>query len=135
STERMSVLTGINHMTLAVKDLARSIEFYRSALDLRLAARWNTGAYLTAGELWIFLSLDDQKADGPGLDYTHCAFSISQSSFIPFVERLRRQGIKEWKDNKSEGDSIYFLDPDGHKLEAHVGSLATRLAQCRIRPY
>lgn len=40
-----------------------------------------------------------------------------------------------WKDNKSEGQSFYFLDPDGHKLELHVGDLVSRLAQCREKPY
>lgn len=39
------------------------------------------------------------------------------------------------EDNKSEGQSFYFLDPDGHKLELHVGDLASRLAQCREKPY
>lgn len=129
------MLTGINHITLAVRDLAQSVPFYRDVLGLRLAAVWATGAYLTTGELWVCLSLDDRKTEGPGTDYTHYAFSISQSNFALFVEALRRKGIKEWKDNRSEGDSVYFLDPDGHKLEAHVGSLSSRLAQCRIHPY
>ena len=31
--------------------------------------------------------------------------------------------------------SYYFLDPDGHKLELHVDSLAQRLTACRERPY
>lgn len=129
------MLTGLNHITLAVRDLAGSIDFYEDILGLRLAARWDSGAYLSLGELWLCLSLEKRKAEGPTQDYTHYAFSISQANFAPLVKRLRRQGIKEWKDNFSEGESLYFLDPDGHKLEAHVGSLASRLAECRAHPY
>lgn len=40
-----------------------------------------------------------------------------------------------WRDNRSEGASFYFLDPDGHRLEAHVGDLASRLRACREHPY
>ena len=40
----------------------------------------------------------------------------------------------EWRTNSSEGESLYILDPDGHRLELHVGSLATRLEDYRRAP-
>jgi catechol 2,3-dioxygenase-like lactoylglutathione lyase family enzyme len=52
-------------------------------------------------------------------DYTHYAFSIDENDFAAFVARLTQAGVTSWKENKSEGESFYFLDPDGHKLEAH----------------
>ncbi len=84
------------------------------------------------------LSLDPQRRVTPPeeSDYTHYAFSISEADFASFAARLEAAGVAIWKLNRSEGASHYFLDPDGHKLELHVGSLAQRLAAClssRIR--
>lgn len=129
------MLRGLNHVTLAVRDLPRSVDFYHRVLGLRLEASWDAGAYLSLDGLWLCLSLDDKRTEGPQPDYTHYAFDIAQENFAAFHERLKLEGVAEWRQNRSEGDSLYFLDPDGHKLEAHVGSLASRLAQCRIKPY
>jgi catechol 2,3-dioxygenase-like lactoylglutathione lyase family enzyme len=129
------MLTGLNHLTLAVTDLERSVGFYRDLLGFRPAATWKTGAYLRLGELWLCLSLDDKRATSPQPDYTHYAFGIAQDSFPAFRARLLDAGVAEWRQNRSEGDSFYFLDPDGHQLEAHVGDLARRLAACRAAPY
>ena len=129
------MLTGLNHLTLSVRDLARSIVFYRDTLGLRLHARWDRGAYLSAGDLWLCLSLDTGATNGTGGTYTHYAFSISQEDFSAFAARLRAAGVVEWQQNRSAGDSLYFLDPDGHQLEAHAGGLAQRLAACRTVPY
>lgn len=129
------MLTGLNHLTLAVSDLQRSLDFYCGTLNFAPRARWDSGAYLSLGDLWLCLSLDRRRDSSHALDYTHFAFSIGEEHFDEFVDGLRLKGVSEWKDNRSEGDSIYFLDPDGHQLEAHVGSLASRLAACRRRPY
>ncbi|MFJ2683879.1 fosfomycin resistance glutathione transferase [Pseudomonas sp. NPDC087342] len=129
------MLTGLNHLTLAVTDLNRSVAFYQNLLQLRLDATWDTGAYLSLPGLWLCLSLDPLRNAEPAADYTHYAFTLSAADFLPFVERLRSASVKEWRDNRSEGASFYFLDPDGHKLEVHVGDLASRLNACRQKPY
>lgn len=50
------MLTGLNHLTLAVSDLDRSFEFYRHLLGFTPHARWQGGAYLSLGALWLCLS-------------------------------------------------------------------------------
>ena len=129
------MLTGLNHLTLAVTDLERSFAFYKDLLGFKPAALWNTGAYLSMGGLWLCLSLDARRAAAAPPDYTHYAFDIAQGDFAAFRARLLDAGVTEWRQNRSEGDSFYFLDPDGHQLEAHVGNLASRLAECRSAPY
>ena len=129
------MLTGINHLTLGVRDLTRSLDFYNRLLNFRPVATWDAGAYLTLGELWLCLSVDPDALNGNAAGYTHHAFSIQQEDFDGFRQRLQAEGVKEWKLNRSEGDSFYFLDPDAHKLEVHVGSLSSRIARCREQPY
>ena len=129
------MITGINHITLSISDLARSFWFYTTVVGLKPVARWARGAYLTAGSDWVCLSLDTQTRTAPLAEYTHLAFSISADKFESCAESLRTHGVTEWKENRSEGNSLYFLDPDGHKLEIHAGNLESRLASLRAEPY
>jgi catechol 2,3-dioxygenase-like lactoylglutathione lyase family enzyme len=129
------MLTGLNHLTLADSDLQRSLTFYRDVLQLRVEATWDAGAYLSLPGLWLCLSLDPLRESEPGADYSHYAFSLERADFANFVQRLKAANVQAWRDNRSEGASFYFLDPDGHKLELHVGDLASRLAACRQKPY
>ncbi|CZX09537.1 MULTISPECIES: fosfomycin resistance glutathione transferase [Enterobacteriaceae] len=131
------MLKGLNHLTLAVSDIQRSISFYRDLLGLPVHAIWNNGAYLSCGELWLCLSLDRsrQYISPQDSDYTHYAFTIEGEDFEVFARKLVEAGTIMWKQNTSEGESVYFLDPDGHKLEAHSGDLLQRLTICRESPY
>ncbi|MBV7408373.1 VOC family protein [Maritimibacter sp. DP1N21-5] len=124
-------ITGVNHITLAVTDLDRSVAFYRDRLGLRLRAVWSEGAYLTSGALWLCLSLAP-RVDVRG-DYSHIAFDVSEQDFPLLVERLGVDATL-WQDNVSEGASTYLLDPDGHKLELHVGGIDARLDHYRKHP-
>jgi catechol 2,3-dioxygenase-like lactoylglutathione lyase family enzyme len=121
-------VAGLNHVTLGVRDLHRSISFYRDVLGFAVRAIWDDGAYLEAGVLWLCLSVESDGA--PSTGYTHIAFDVSTADFDPLSQRIR-EAAQTWKENSSEGGSVYFLDPDGHKLELHVGSIETRLAHYR----
>ncbi|WP_439559851.1 VOC family protein [Roseinatronobacter sp.] len=123
-------VTGVNHITLVVTDLSRSVLFYRDVLGCRVRAQWARGAYLEAGSLWLCLELGPTAASA---DDTHIAFSCARAEFPTLAARIT-SGARVWKDNRSEGDSVYFLDPDGHKLELHLGDLASRLAHYRDAP-
>lgn len=117
---------GLNHLTLAVTDLERSVAFYRDLLGCELRALWEGGAYLEAGALWLCLSVDPAARGVQRPDYTHYAFDIDAERFDHLAARIRDRAAL-WKDDVNEGPSLYFLDPDGHRLELHAGTLASRL--------
>ncbi len=126
---------GINHVTLAVSDLERSFAFYTAVVGLKPVAKWAGGAYLLAGGDWICLSLDVHTRTGPLPEYTHLAFSTGHAGFDERAATIRAHHVTIWKENRSEGASLYFLDPDGHKLELHAGDLHSRLAALATHAY
>lgn len=109
-----------------------SVDFYKNIPGLKAHVVWERGAYFTAGDLWYCLSVDRPCKKE---DYTHIAFTVDSENFQSFCENLINKGVSRWKENSGEGDSMYFLDPDRHKLEIHVGNLQTRLKSIREKPY
>jgi len=129
------MIQGINHLTLAVRDVGESFAFYRDALGFRPVAKWPKGAYFLAGDLWVALVLDPEVRAGALPEYTHVAFTVAPEDFEAAAERIRAAGAAVWQENRSEGDSLYFLDPTGHKLEIHATDLAERIRSARENPW
>src|ERR1700730_13426348 len=98
-------------------------------------ARWSKGDYLLAGDVWLCLTLDVRTRASPLPEYSHIAFSVTGSQFDKAAARIRASGAAIWQDNRSEGASLYFVDPDGHKLEIHAGDWRTRLAAMKEQPW
>ncbi|MEX3015816.1 VOC family protein [Gymnodinialimonas hymeniacidonis] len=124
-------ITGLNHITLAVSDLARSVAFYTDVLGAVQRTASARSAYLELGPIWLCLEATDALT--PRADDTHIAFSCAPAEFARLTEHISAHAPL-WKENRSEGASLYFLDPDGHKLELHLGDLASRLAHYRDHP-
>lgn len=129
------MITGINHITFATKNLALSLNFYMDILRCELIAKWDKGAYLQAGTLWLCLSLDSDAQTSVLRSYTHIAFNVAPQDFEKLKQRCLDNNIPLWKANRSEGASLYILDPDFHKLEIHYSTLKNRLESMRESPY
>lgn len=121
------MITGLNHITLSVKSLSESFIFYRDVLGFKPLLKNNKSAYFLVGDLWFCIEEDASVRANELPEYTHIAFSVDQRDFDVIQDKMDAYQVKRFKENKSEGDSIYFVDPNGHKLEIHVGSWKTRV--------
>lgn len=119
------MINGISHITLVVKDIDESFKFYKEILGLKPIMKSKISAYFTAGNTWIALTKDEFKTNER--NDNHIAFNIDSKDFITLKNRIKDYGAKEWQENKTEGDSFYFLDPSGNKLEIHSASLEDRI--------
>ncbi len=119
------MIVGMNHMTLAVKDIGKSFAFYRDVLALKPLVKWNKGAYFLVGDFWFCLNVDAKRE--LSACYTHYAFTVTKENFYAMSQNIIGSGAQVFKDNTSPGESLYFFDPDGHKLEIHVGDWRTRI--------
>jgi catechol 2,3-dioxygenase-like lactoylglutathione lyase family enzyme len=123
------MITGINHITLAVSNIAISFNFYCNVLGFKPLCKWNKGAYFLVGDDWFCLNVDNTESENKGC--THYAFTVNLEDFLTIKEQIIQHGTIIYKDNVSEGESLYFLDPDGHKLEIHVGNWQSRIENKR----
>lgn len=128
-------INGINHLCFSVSDLERSIAFYQNVLDAELLVVGRKLAYFDLNGLWIALNEEtDISREHTNDSYTHIALSIEEADYEQWLAKLKRLGVsvlpgrnREIEDRKS----IYFIDPDGHKLELHTGTLQARMEHYR----
>lgn len=127
------MITGISHITLSVRSLEDSFKFYSEILEFKPLMKSSKSAYFLAGNLWFCIEEDSNVRSQALPEYTHIAFSVADDDFLAIEEKVNKSGAHIFKKNTSEGDSIYFQDPNGHKLEIHVGDWETRINHYRGR--
>jgi catechol 2,3-dioxygenase-like lactoylglutathione lyase family enzyme len=118
-------LEGIDHVALSVRDVERSAQWYIDVLgfERRHEGMWDgipvfIGKGTTSLALFPTKSNERSASSGRGdVRMLHLALRANRENFLAAQEELKRRGIKfEFQDHEIS-HSIYFRDPDGHKLE------------------
>jgi catechol 2,3-dioxygenase-like lactoylglutathione lyase family enzyme len=118
------LITGINHLTWNVSSIDEAFDFYVDVLGFKPVMKYEWSAYFLTGETWIAIVKGEKRSDER---YDHIAFQISPGDYALLVSRLTALGVRQWKQNESEGDSFYFLDPSDNKFELHYSDLEARI--------
>ncbi len=118
---------GIDHAAINVRDLNRSLEFYTKLLGLEITKREHSKSgveyFLDCGTSLVGLIQGDEKKgthflQDDGIGGNHVSFRVHTRDFDAIVEELKRQNVTITFTKKREKSwSVYFLDPDGNKLE------------------
>jgi len=114
---------GIDHVAMSVSDVEQSAQWYVDVLGFkrRFEEMWD-GVPVFIGKGTTALALFPVREKGGssepgGIRMLHLALRASRKNFLAAQGELKRRGIKfEFQDHEIS-HSIYFRDPDGHKLE------------------
>jgi catechol 2,3-dioxygenase-like lactoylglutathione lyase family enzyme len=114
----------LNHTIVWCSDKERSSAFMTEMLGLPKAKPFY---HFLVVEVANGVSLDFFQKEGP-VTVQHYAFLVSEPEFDGIYGRIKEKGLDHWADpgrtqpnqiNRNDGGrGVYWLDPDGHVLEA-----------------
>ena len=121
----------ISHLSLGVRDLARSASFYDAIMQplgypRTAATKPGEAAYGPTGSalFWLYETPGDGSLASPG---THIAFQVATRDALHNAAEAAKAGgstfTREAGPHPDIGPDYYgavFLDPDGHKIELVV---------------
>ena len=127
----MKAPKGVSHVSLSVRNLEVSNEWYQRVLGLKtMVPPFEREHYretiLTTGSVGLCLqqhfdnSGDEFSEHRTGLD--HLAFSIeTQDEYDAWLAHFKNEGVEYWEQNAQNfGPMVVFRDPDNVQLELHL---------------
>lgn len=117
------VITGIDHLVLTVRDVARSVDFYTKALGAQVITFAGTRKALRIGNQKINLQTLGQELRNHACIGSGDICLVTDWPIRRVVSHIRKMGIEilEGPVQKSGAlgpiTSIYFNDPDGNLIE------------------
>jgi catechol 2,3-dioxygenase-like lactoylglutathione lyase family enzyme len=108
---------GIDHIVLHCKDVARSKKFYTEILGMTVYRHGGGQVFMHAGTQGVALfERNGADAADAGGDLNHLALHVAHGTYETLKAELERHGVAV-SGRPGEDRCIYFLDPDGHRLQ------------------
>ena len=114
----------VGHLVLNVKNLAESTRFYTDILGFAISRQTPTGTFLTCGkihhDLALFQAPEDALPVSNGqLGLNHFAVQVEDLDALKDVYSNLKDREVTLDHNTDHGmtSSVYFMDPDGNRVE------------------
>jgi catechol 2,3-dioxygenase-like lactoylglutathione lyase family enzyme len=116
---------GLDHVAIGVDDVERSQRWYADVLGFERAhEEWDVPVVMAAEGSGVAIFDKDQHprsvpgdAEPPAIRVLHIAFRVSRQGFEEARVGLTERGIETSFSDHRIAYSLYFEDPDGHRLE------------------
>ena len=125
------MITRLAHVCLNVRDIHRTIAFYRDALGLPLHFQFTkggkvTGAYFRAGERNFVEAFENREVVVQNTGITH--FCLEIPDIEAAIRELTAKGVActEKKLGCDRSWQTWLADPDGNRIELHQYTAPSR---------
>jgi catechol 2,3-dioxygenase-like lactoylglutathione lyase family enzyme len=104
----------LNHVSLIVSNLDRSVEFYQSLFGLEVKSTQQGGINLAVGDAFVGI-YQGQPNGTPRID--HFCFGLPRFDPEQTVDALQRHGAAAESRERDGVTQVYTRDPDGLRIQ------------------
>jgi catechol 2,3-dioxygenase-like lactoylglutathione lyase family enzyme len=110
----IGTVTSLNHVTVFVPDVQKSVRFYQDLLGLKVLTKQDAGINLAAGS--GFLGIYPARGAATG-SINHVCFGMENFDAQEVSKRLAERGVKANIRMRGETPELYFDDVDGIRVQ------------------
>ena len=132
----MAVINKVSHVVLNVRDVEESVRFYHEALGMEIVAVRQEGrmAFLSFGtqhhDIALFGTSDGERSGSLGLNHIALQVQGGIEELTVAYQRLLDHGARiDRLADHGFTKSVYFLDPDGNRLEIYCETMEAEEAK------